>query len=151
MKINTTRFGEIEIEDNKIITFYLGIPGFEDLKRYVLIDYKAPIQWLHAVDDPDVAFIVVNPFILFPDYSVQIKDDAEILLDIKDPKDTVILVILTVMQNNITANLKAPLVMNAANFRAAQIILEDERYVFRKPLPSLPLQASSVESQASKA
>ena len=144
MKIKSTRFGEIEVAHNKIITFTLGIPGFEDLKRYFLIDYKEPIQWLHAVDDPDVAFIVTNPFLLFPDYFVNIRDDAETLLDIKDPGDMAILVILTVAGDRVTANLKAPLIMNAANFTAVQIILDDERYVFKTPMPSMPHKAASV-------
>ncbi|MBF0558726.1 MAG: flagellar assembly protein FliW [Nitrospirae bacterium] len=149
MKINTTRFGEIEIEDNKIITFPLGIPGFGDLKRYVLIDYKDPVQWLHAVDDPAVAFIVVSPFIMFQDYSVDIKDDAETFLDIKSAHDTVVLVILTVMDNIITANLKAPLVMNSSNFTAVQILLDDERYEFKTPLPGYNPQPSGKEGQVS--
>ncbi len=143
MKINTTRFGEIEIEENKIIVFPLGIPGFDDLKRYVLIDYKDPIQWLHAVDDPSVAFIVVNPFIMFPDYSVDIRDEEQLFLDIKVPDDLLILSILTVVNKSITANLKAPLVMNTVNLKAAQIILDDERYAFRTPLPSVPEKSSS--------
>lgn len=144
MNINTTRFGEIDIDENKIITFPNGIPGFADLKRYVLIDYKDPIQWLHAVDDSDVAFIVVNPFVIFPDYSVNIQDDIESLLEIRDPKDIVILAILTARNSGITANLKGPLVMNSMNFKAVQILLDDEKYSFRAPLPALPRQASNV-------
>jgi len=141
VKINTTRFGEIEIEESKIITFPLGIPGFADLKRYILIDYKDPIKWLHAVDDPDVAFIVINPFDLFPDYSVDIQDDVQSFLGIKKPTDLVILNILTVTNQGITANLKGPLVMNSANFQAAQILLDDEKYLFKTPLPALPQES----------
>ncbi len=138
MKISTTRFGEIEIDEKKIIIFPVGIPGFTDLKRYVLIDYKDPIQWLHAVDDPDVAFIVINPFNMFPDYSLDIKDDIESFLEIKEPKDLVILSILTVTNQTITVNLRGPLVMNSANLKAAQVLLDDDKYSFKTPLPSLP-------------
>ena len=138
MKIITSRFGEIDIDENKIIAFPMGIPGFSDLKRYVLIEYKDPIKWLQAMDDPDVAFIVANPFAIFPDYSVDIQDDMEALLGISEPKDLVVLNILTVRDSGITANLKGPLVMNSANFKAAQILLEDEKYSFRTPLPALP-------------
>jgi flagellar assembly factor FliW len=97
-----------------------------------------------------VAFIVVNPFIMFPDYSVNIGDEDQLFLDLKEPKDSLILTILTVVNNNITANLKAPLVMNTVTLKAAQIILDDERYAFRTPLPSVPPQASNVERQASQ-
>ena len=137
VKINTSRFGEIEIDEKKIISFPMGIPGFEYLKRFILVDYRPSVQWLHAVDDPDVAFIVVNPFLVFPDYSVNIKDDAEIFLGIKDASDTAVLAILTVKGNNITANLKAPLVMNTANFTAVQLILDDDRLSFQTPFPGL--------------
>jgi flagellar assembly factor FliW len=138
MKINTTRFGEIEVEEDKLINFPLGVPGFTHLKRYFLIDYRDPIKWLHAVDDPDVAFIVTDPFALFTDYSITVADEVEELLGIKDAGDTVVLVILTVADNILNANLKAPIIVNASNLKAAQIILEDERYSFRVPLPALP-------------
>ena len=134
MKINTTRFGEIDIEEDKIISFPLGIPGFPHLKQYILPDYKDPIKWLHAVDDPDVAFIVAEPFSLFPDYSLTVEDDIEEFLEIKDVGDTVVLVILNVSDNTLNANLKAPLIVNIAKLKAIQIILEDDRYSFRTPV-----------------
>ncbi|MDI6729355.1 MAG: flagellar assembly protein FliW [Thermodesulfovibrionales bacterium] len=137
MKINTTRFGEIEIEENKIINFPLGIPGFANLKRYILLDYKDPIKWLHAVDDPDIAFIVTEPFGLFPDYSLTIEDDVEQFLEITDVAETIVLVILNVADNSLNANLKAPIIVNISKLKATQIILEDERYSFRVPVPSL--------------
>ncbi len=141
VKIVTTRFGEIEIDEKRIITFPMGIPGFAELKRYVLIDYKDPIKWLHAVDDPDVAFIVINPFVIFPSYSVDIRDDEESFLGIKVPADVVVLTILSVTNKSITANLRAPLVLNSANYHAAQILIDDERYDFNTPLPALPLKS----------
>ncbi len=142
MKFNTTRFGEIDIDEGKIITFPLGIPGFTELKRYVLLDYKEPIRWLHAVDDPDVAFIVTDPFTLFPDYNLKLDDDEENFLGIKDPAYVVVLVILTASESNLTANLKAPIVFNASNLKAAQILIDDERYSFKAPLPVMPKESS---------
>jgi flagellar assembly factor FliW len=141
VKILTTRFGEIEINERKIITFPMGIPGFRDLKRFVLIDYKDQIKWLHAVDDPDVAFIVINPFIVFPSYSVDIKDDEELFLGIKEPADIVVLTILCVANNIVTANLRCPIVLNSANYLAAQILMDDEKYDFHTPMPALPLKS----------
>jgi flagellar assembly factor FliW len=139
MKINTTRFGEIDIEENKIISFPLGIPGFPHLRRYFLIDYKDPIRWLHAVDDPDTAFIVTEPFGLFPDYSLTVEDDVEQFLEITDVAETIVLVILNVADNRLNANLKAPIIVNISKLKATQIILEDDRYSFRVPLPSIPV------------
>ena len=137
MKINTTRFGEVEIDDNKIIHFPMGVPGFPDPKRYFLIDYKDPIKWLHAVDDPDTAFLTAIPFPFFPDYSFSMKDDVETFLEIKKPEDAAIIVILIVADNALYANLKAPIIINSATLKGVQILLDDERYDFRAPLPSL--------------
>ena len=136
MKLTTTRFGEIEIQEDSILSFPFGIPGFPSLKRFVVIDYKDPIKWLHSVEDPDVAFIVTVPFVLFPEYSFTIKDDVEEFLGIKESSDVVIFAILSVSDNNLMANLKAPLVVNISNKKAVQILLEDDRYSFRVPLPS---------------
>jgi flagellar assembly factor FliW len=147
MKVATTRFGEVEIDEGKIITFPLGIPGFPELKRYFLVDYKDPIRWLHAVDDSNVAFIVMDPFSIFTDYSIKVDDETERFLDIKEPTDTVIFTILTIADNVITANLKAPIIINSLNFRAAQILLEDERYSFKAPLPALPAQSDPKETE----
>lgn len=141
MKINTTRFGEITVEEEKMINFPMGIPGFPQLKRYVLIDYKDPVKWLHAVDDPDVAFIVTDPFSIFSDYSVKVGDDVERFLEIKGPQDTIILTILTVAGDCITANLKAPIIFNISNFKAIQVLMDDERYQFKVPLPAIPRES----------
>lgn len=140
MKLTTTRFGELDIDENRIIAFPLGIPGFPELKRFVLIEYKEPVKWLQAVDDPDVAFIVTDPFVLYHDYSVSVDDETERYLGIKDPKEVVTFIILTVADNAITANLKAPLIVNSAGLTGAQILLDDDRYSFRAPLPALPNQ-----------
>ncbi|MEW5744043.1 MAG: flagellar assembly protein FliW [Nitrospirota bacterium] len=138
MKLKTTRFGEIDVDEGRVITFPLGVPGFPELKRYVLVEYKEPVKWLQSADDPDVAFIVTDPFVIFPDYSITIDDETESYLGIRESKDVVTLTILTVGNNAITANLKAPIIVNSATLKAVQVLLEDERYSFRAPLPPLP-------------
>ena len=136
MKLTTTRFGEIEIQEDSVLNFPFGIPGFPDLKRFIVIDYKDPIKWLHSVEDPDIAFIITVPFVLFPEYSFTIKDDVEEFLGIKEASDVLIFAILAVSDNNLMANLKAPVVINISNKKAVQILLEDDRYSFRVPLPA---------------
>ncbi|MBZ0155174.1 MAG: flagellar assembly protein FliW [Alphaproteobacteria bacterium] len=148
MKINTTRFGEVEVGEDSFITFPMGIPGFLDLKRFFIIEYRDSIKWLQAVDDADIAFIVTDPFPLFPDYSLTIKDDVEQFLQIRNPGDVIVMVILTVSDNKVTANLRAPLIVNASNKRAFQMLLDDERYSFRVPLPS-SVKESDRETAAS--
>ncbi|MCL0061794.1 flagellar assembly protein FliW [Thermodesulfovibrionales bacterium] len=139
MKINTTRFGEVEVEESKIISFPLGIPGFPQLKRYFLFDYKDEIKWLHATDDPDIAFVVTDPFNFFPDYSIEIADDVKEFLGIEDITNVVILIMLTINDSGLNANLKAPIIINVSNFRGTQVILDTDNYSFRVPLTALAM------------
>jgi flagellar assembly factor FliW len=141
MKINTTRFGEIEIDDSGIIDFPLGLPGFQDLKKFFFLDYKDPIRWLHSADDPDIAFIVTEPFNIFHDYTFVVDDETLEFLEVKDPKDIAVFVILVVDRDVLNANLKAPLLVNLKNFKSVQYLLEDERYSFRMPVTSLSKEA----------
>jgi len=139
MKINTTRFGEIEIDDSGIIDFPLGLPGFQNLKRFFLLDYRDPIRWLHSVDDPDIAFIVIEPFNIFSDYTFMLDDETREFLKAEDSKDVAVFVILVVAENILNANLKAPLIVNLKSLKGVQMLLEDERYSFRTPLQSMSL------------
>lgn len=62
MQVNTTRFGIIEVAEKELINFPWGVPGFEELKSYVLLEYKnGPFQWLQSVEEPAVAFVVCSP------------------------------------------------------------------------------------------
>ncbi|MCI4625392.1 MAG: flagellar assembly protein FliW [Candidatus Magnetoovum sp. WYHC-5] len=131
MRVVTTRFDAVEVDDDKIITFPLGMAGFEDLKRYFLLAHKDPIKWLQAVDDPDVAFIITEPFGLFPDYSFNVHTSVEEFLEVKSVDDILVFVILSVNEGKLTANLRAPIVINFKNMRAAQVLLEDDRVPVR--------------------
>jgi len=131
MKVNSTRFGELEIEESNIITFPSGIPGFQDERRFFLLDYKDPIKWLHSADSPELAFIVIDPFVLFPEYEFTVLDEVESLLEIERPEGLLSLVILIFNENRLYANLKAPIIVNADKMKATQIIIDDDRYSFR--------------------
>ena len=78
MKINTLRFGEVEIEDNRIFDFVLPIIGFNDLRKYVILDLNKDkfFKWLQSVDDPELAFPIVSVFSMEVDYSIDIPDDV---------------------------------------------------------------------------
>ncbi|MCX7914396.1 MAG: flagellar assembly protein FliW [Thermodesulfovibrionales bacterium] len=117
----TSRFGVLEVSENEIIHFPQGIPGFVELKRYVLMDYKdTPLKWLQAVDDPDVAFIVVDPSFLNPDYAVCLDENIRDFLDLKDDNDLAVLVIIRREGDKIVANFNGPLLFNASNRRGMQ-------------------------------
>jgi len=135
LKVSTTRFGEVEVDDNRIVDFPLGVPGFAGAKRFFLVDHRENIWWLQAVDDADLAFIVTEPFSLFPEYSFKLTDDIESLLQIEDPQSIVVLAILSVDVSGAQVNLRAPIIINSMKLLGAQIVTDDESHSFKTPLP----------------
>jgi flagellar assembly factor FliW len=115
MKIETSRFGPLDVEETILIRFPWGVPGFEQIKRYVLLEHRqGPFQWLQAVDDPDLAFVVCEPQAMGVCYTVP-KEKAE-PLGIKDWQDLVILIMVSFDrgQKKIRPHLRGPLLFNAA-------------------------------------
>ena len=138
ISFDTTRFGRLEIAKDKVIHFPKGMIGFPDVKRYILMDYKDTLlKWLQSVDEKDVAFIVVPVFEFFPDYSVKIDNSTRDFLEIKNEEDIIILTVLRVEGDNVTANLQGPLVMNSINKRGLQVVNEDDRFSCQTPLKYL--------------
>ena len=135
IKVNTTRFGEIEVKEKDIIVLPAGLIGFPELKKYVLLDHdkESPFKWLQSLDDGAIAFVLINPLLFKPDYTVEVTEAEVSDLDIKDEKDAIISVIITMPSNpqNMTANLKAPLVFNLKNRKGKQVILNNSEYTTR--------------------
>ena len=138
ISFDTTRFGRLEIAKDKVIHFPKGMIGFPEVKRYILMDYKDTLlKWLQSVDEKDVAFIVVPAFDFFPDYLVKIDNLTRDLLEIENEEEIIILAVLRVDGDNVTANLQGPLVMNSINMRGLQIVNEDDRFSCQTPLKFL--------------
>ncbi|MGE5328917.1 MAG: flagellar assembly protein FliW [Deltaproteobacteria bacterium] len=136
MVLKTKHFGNVEINEEDIIAFEKGMPGFESNKRFVIlhkIEEDNPFKWLQSVDDGKVAFVVINPQVFKDHYEVKIDQAASEELDIQDMKDIIVYSIVTIPEevSKMTANLKAPVIINAKKNKGCQIILEDERYEFR--------------------
>lgn len=133
MIVNASSFGEIEINEEDILTFPEGIPGFEDSKRYIIInnpDEENPFDWLQSVDNGDLAFVIINPFFIKPDYDIVIPQSALEKLKIKDESDVALYSIVVVSEKieDMTVNLTGPIVINIKEKLAKQVILEDKRY-----------------------
>ena len=138
MKITTTRFAALNVEEEKMILMQRGVLGFEGCKRFVLLLPSAdePLLWLQAVDDPALAFVVANPAVIEKDYNPAIMEYELASLDIQRGADIVLLAIVTVHAQpwRVTANLRAPILINAANRRANQIVLDDPVYPIQYPV-----------------
>lgn len=142
MLIKTKCFGEVDIEDDKIVHFPDGILGFEELKRFTLIfdvknnGEKSKSAWLQAVDEPELALPVMNPFDVKEDYDPFIRD--ALLRDLGDvnSENAVVLLVVTVPSDvtKTTANLKAPVIINSDTRIGAQIIVENKDYVIKYPV-----------------
>ncbi|MNS58392.1 Flagellar assembly factor FliW [compost metagenome] len=138
MQINTTRFGAIDVAPERVIHFPLGLLGFETTQRFVLIDSDeiAPLRWLQAVDDADVAFPVVEPYLFFPDYAFKLTGDDRKLLEIGQDTDyaVVSLVVIPDDPSQMTVNLMGPLVMNPDKRLGKQMVLHDGGFSPRQRL-----------------
>ena len=129
----TSRFGEIQVNEEKdIIVLPEGLIGFAQHKRFVLLEdpEQEPFLWFQSLDDPNLAFVLVDPLLFFPDYKVQVPKEDVALLGIEEPKDARVLVLVVVDEDpaKITANLKGPVVLNPRDLNAKQVVLMDDRY-----------------------
>jgi len=143
LKINTTRFGEIEIEEDKIIFFPSGILGFPQARRYVLIPHRedSPFCWLQAVDVPELAFVVIDTSMFFPDYKPEIPREAREEIHLREGDEVSFLAIVTIPKENpanVTANLLGPIVVNIPRRLAKQVVLDARKYPLRAPLTAAP-------------
>ncbi|MCX7668204.1 MAG: flagellar assembly protein FliW [Atribacterota bacterium] len=128
MNVKTRYFGEIEVGEKEIILFPWGIPGFEHLRRFILLEEKA-FFWLQSVDEEAVVFAVCDPFLYFPGYEVEIPSVECDILGLSKESDVVILAIMNFRSSReIGVNLLAPIVINCKLRIGKQIILEDTKY-----------------------
>ncbi|MBR3458628.1 MAG: flagellar assembly protein FliW [Selenomonadaceae bacterium] len=132
-KVNTVRFGAIEIDESKVVRFEQGIPAFEDEHEFLIIPYDetSPYVFLQSLSTPDLAFLMTMPFIFFPEYEFEVDDDSLARLGIKGQDDLLIYVLLTLPGGKVqemTANLMAPVIINTTNMQARQIVLDKSRY-----------------------
>lgn len=138
MKVETTRFGVVEVDESTLITMPSGPLGFEDSTRFCLIQNRtgASFRWLQSIEDPGLAFVVVDPSEYFDDYEIEIGESDVQKLQLNSEEDALVLSILTIRDNGqtVSANLAAPIVVNSKNLTGAQIVLQDERYTARHSL-----------------
>ena len=136
MKINSSRFGEIEVDDQRVMTFPKGLLGFPDYQRYVLIEAgeDSYFWWLQSVDNPDLAFIVTDPTLFIPTYKVPVRADQIGQLELDSADDAQVLVIVNKRGETLTGNLQGPLVVNVKNCIGEQLVLSDRRFTTRVPL-----------------
>ena len=138
MELITKYHGTIEYKEEEIIYFKKGVPGFQNLKKFVLfpVEENDFFSVLHSVEDNNIGFIVVSPFNVKKDYEIELNDAVLKELNIKEEKDVSIFNTVTLNSeiSKITSNLKAPIVINIKDRLGEQIILNDDKNEIKYPL-----------------
>ena len=138
VKLSTSNFGNLSIEKENIITFEQGLLGFEELKQFAIIDVEEclPFEWLVSVEDPIVAFPILNPTLFFSDYKPSLSKDDLVLLDIKKEKDVEMFCIVTLGKKpeDVTLNLKGPILINMKNKMGKQVVITEDYYSLNQQL-----------------
>ncbi|MGE5373250.1 MAG: flagellar assembly protein FliW [Solirubrobacterales bacterium] len=138
MQISTVRFGDIEVKEEQIARFPLGIPGFDQEKGFILIQLEptSPFYFMQSTITASLAFMVTNPRIFFPDYELHISSDVLAFLGTEKEEDLDVYVLLSIPEDfhATTANLLAPIVINRTANVAVQSIPPQSPYSTKQPL-----------------
>ena len=138
VNLSTNNFGNLSIEKENIITFEQGLLGFEELKQFAIIDVEEclPFEWLVSVEDPIVAFPILNPTLFFSDYKPSLSKDDLVLLNIKKEKDVEMFCIVTLGKKpeDVTLNLKGPILINMKNKMGKQVVITEDYYSLNQQL-----------------
>ena len=131
VKIKTSRFGELQVNNTDIISFKDGILGFESLNKFFVVDPgdSTLILWLQSIEDGEVAFPIIEPKIFKPDYVAKLLPADMNALGLESLQTAKVYSILTIPQDvtKMTANLKAPIIINNSNKIGKQIVLQDSK------------------------
>lgn len=136
MVIKTRFFGELEVDENKVITFEDGIPGFENLRKFLFmtdVDEHSPFCWLQSIEDLDIVFTLFDIYTIKQDYNPMVPKEMISEIGSFENEDLLIYTIANIPKDikKISVNLKAPIVINMNNNKAKQIISTNEEYAIK--------------------
>jgi len=131
MKVDTKAYGPMEVDEKQKVSIPQGLFGFEDYIEYVLLDSdNPPFLWLQSVNEKEIAFVLINPFLFRKDYEANITNEDLAEIGISSSDKALIFVIVTIPQDGapMTANLQGPLIINKENMTGMQAILSDTKW-----------------------
>ncbi len=138
MFIETERFGNFELKDSKVIDFPLGIPGFEELHKFIILEIgeTKPLYWLHSTENKYISLPVLIPFNFVEDYFIQIRDNEMEELNIENKNDLLIVNVVVIPEDvtKMTVNLAAPIIINVRSGIGKQIIIDASDLPIRYPI-----------------
>ena len=136
MQLETTRFGNVEIDEDRVITFPSGLLGFSSYTDFVLLqpDEQGVFFWLQSTETPDLAFVVTDPALWVPDYKANIRREQMEDLGMNEIADAQVLVVVNKRDDLLSANLQGPLVVNVDGKARMQLVLADKKWSTRHEL-----------------
>ena len=139
MQIQSSRFGWMSIDDSRVMTFPRGLLGFPNHHRFALIQTNPEnyFFWLQSIDDANLAFVVTDPTTFFKDYAVPVREEVSTELQLADPTAVQVFTICNKVGDWLTGNLLGPIVINAENRLATQVVLTEKKWTTRQPLMKL--------------
>ncbi len=145
MIIQTSRFGQLEVPEDTLLTFPSGLVGFPVVQQFVVLDVseESHYQWLQAIKEPNLALVIIDVHLIDPDFQAHISDEGLAELNIAQDDPMLILAVVTIPSDQpeqASANLRAPLVVNLRTRKGKQLILHE----------SLPLRLPLVQEEAMK-
>ena len=148
MEVRTTRFGVIQIAEDRVITFPRGLLGFPQARRYCLLEpgEDACFFWLQSLDEPGLAFVVTDPALFVAEYSVPIRAEQMEEMGIGSLDEAQVFVIVNKRENVLTGNLQGPLVVHVGKRTGEQLVLSDRRFTTRVPLIELHERVHAVSA-----
>ena len=131
MQVKTKTMGTVEVAEERLINIPSGLFGFEEYTDFALVDSEyEPLIWFQSLQEPNLAFLLIDPFIIADDYEADIDDSELLRIGIKDPADVSVFTIVTVPGDGgpVTANFQGPVIINKKNHLCMQAILDGSKY-----------------------
>ena len=131
MDVKTKWGTTVQVEKEKLLEFPEGLFGFEECKNYAIFESEyPPFMWMQSLEEERLAFLIVDPFVVAPDYELDIDDKSLSKIDVTSPAQVHVMVIVTIPSDGspITVNLQGPLVINHMNQKCMQVVLNDGRW-----------------------
>ena len=152
MLIHTVNFGDLEVPEDKIITFKEGLPGFPHIHSFAVLEVEElkPFQYLQALDDPPISLFIINPFLIDPTYEFRLTDSDMEEVNSSSPSEIAVYAVATIPEdpNSATLNLMAPIVINDKGRYGKQVILHESKYSVKYPLISSGVQNKTKAREA---
>lgn len=131
MEVKTKANGIVNVDEKQLVTFPEGLLGFEKYTKFALIDSECePFIWLQSTEESNLAFLMIDPFLICSDYEADIDDSALRNIGVDSAEDIIIMTLVTIPKDGsaITANFLGPVVINKKNRKCLQVILNDSRW-----------------------